>query len=761
MSSSSARELLKARDPGLLATRRAGRAAILAPLLLWVGKDVLNRPVLGTFAALGSIGMLILVDFGGPMHERMRAQTTLALSGAVLVCLGTIASGTTWVAGVATLVIAFVALFSGIFSSLLASATTVLLISFVLPATLSGGSQAIPDRLFGWLLAGGASVLAVRLLWPAPTREPLRTLAAKACRRYAGQLRAESLCVRERFDQTTLAGLRALREDSEQAAEELRSAFFATPYRPTGLSTFARAIVRTTDELIWLDRLFARAPLGEPAAPIGETVCELTAAAAELLDQGAELLITQSGHAAGRLDAGFARLRGAREAMEQAIASEETVDRDPREGCSHAEAIGFVSSLQPSFRAQEISFIVSAIAENIQLAAAARERSWWQRLLGRQPGEHNSVWSSIRQRASAHLKPHSVWLHNSLRGAMALAVAVLIAKLSNVQHGFWVVFGTLAVLRSSALSTGQDAARALSGTVLGILVGGGLVALVGANSTASWLILVPAVALIALGPVTISFAVGQMGFTTALLIMNNIIVPAGWSAGLVRFEDVAIGCGVSVVVGALFWPRGAGRALGRALADGFSAGARYLDAAVEYGVNHCDSRSPDIARPNQEIELASAAGRRVDDAFRAYLAERGAKHLPMADTAKLVGGASLLRLTADAVVDLWERDGTAIGGDREAARRELRGASGSLIDWYERTARALAGQGAVPEDVSHDEGGDARLIEVVRRDLSDTDEQAAATAVKIVWTADHIDAARRLQAEIAASSARAAALVGS
>ena len=666
---------LEAHDPGFLATRRAGRAAILAPLLLWVGKDVLNRPVLGTFAALGSIAMLILVDFGGPMSERIRAQSTLALSGAVLICLGTLTSDTTWVAGSATLLIAFAILFSGIFSSLLAGATTVLLISFVLPATLSGGSEAIPDRLLGWLLAGAASVLAVRLLWPAPTREPLRTLAAEVCRRYAGQLRSEALCVRTRFDSTALNDLRDLRAESERSAEALRSAFFATPYRPTGLSTFARAIVRTTDELIWLDRLFARASLGEPALPIGETVCELTSAAAQVLEEGSELLLAQPDHSTLQLADGIARLRGAREAMEKAITSEELVDFDLRESCTHAEAIGFVSSLQPSFRAQEISFIVSAIAENIQLAAAARERSWWQRVLGRGPEEHDSVWSSMRQRASAHLEPHSVWLHNSLRGAMALAVAVLVAKLSNVQHGFWVVFGTLAVLRSSALSTGQDAVRALSGTVAGILVGGCLVALLGADSTASWLVLIPAIALIALGPVTISFAVGQMGFTTALLIMNNIIVPAGWSTGLVRFEDVAIGCGVSIVVGALFWPRGAGRALGHALADGFSTGARYLDAAVGYGVNRCDSSSPDVARPAQEIELAGAAGRRVDDAFRAFLAERGTKRLSMADAAKLVGAASLLRLTADAVVDLWERDGQrrrrrSRGGTSGAARCE-------------------------------------------------------------------------------------------
>jgi uncharacterized membrane protein YccC len=419
-----------------------------------------------------------------------------------------------------------------------------------------------------------------------------------------------------------------------------------------------------------------------------------------------------------------------------------------------------VSSLQPSFRSQEISFIVAAIAQNIQLGAAAQRRSWPQRVLGRQPGEHGSAWSSVRQRAAAHLEPHSVWLHNSLRGGIALASAVLVAQLSNVQHGFWVVFGTLAVLRSSALSTGQDAIRAMAGTVLGILVGGGLVALVGAGSTASWFLLVPAVALAALGPATISFAAGQMGFTTTLLVLNNIIDPVGWSVGLLRFEDVAIGCGVSIVVGVLFWPRGAGRALGRALAEGFSASARYLHAAVEYGVSRCDAQGPSLARPRAEMQLAAAAGRRVDDAFRAYNAERGKKAMPLGDLATLVGGVSLLRLSADAIVDLWERDERALGGDRIAARRELRCASDSVGEWYEQVARALAGRAAAPGRLSPDGEADARLVEIVRRDLLDADGQATATAVKLIWTADHIDAARRLQDEIAQTAAEIAVLRG-
>ena len=50
---------------------------------------------------------------------------------------------------------------------------------------------------------------------------------------------------------------------------------------------------------------------------------------------------------------------------------------------------------------------------------------------------------------------------------------------------------------------------------------------------------------------------GEAGFTLVVIILFNIIDPLGWTVGLTRIEDVAIGCGVSIVVGLLFWPRGA------------------------------------------------------------------------------------------------------------------------------------------------------------------------------------------------------------
>jgi hypothetical protein len=52
---------------------------------------------------------------------------------------------------------------------------------------------------------------------------------------------------------------------------------------------------------------------------------------------------------------------------------------------------------------------------------------------------------------------------------------------------------------------------------------------------------------------------------------------------------------------------------------------------------------------------------------------------------------------------------------------------------------------------------DGRLIDAVRRDLDGRDARSTATAVKMIWTADHLDAARRLQAALTGPAKAAAA----
>jgi uncharacterized membrane protein YccC len=745
-------EWLRAHDRGLLALRRAGRAAIVMPAAFALGDKVIGNPIVATFAAFGSFAMLLLVDFGGPMRDRLRSQALLALVGAVLVCLATVVSQSTVLAAIAMAIVAFAVLFAGVVSSVLAGATTSLLLAFILAVSLGAPDSSIPDRLAGWGIAAAAAFLAVALLWPAPARDPLRDRAIAACRAIAARLRSDAAFVLGGTDAPSAADHEATMAQASAAVAELRQAFFATPYRPTGLTTAARMVVRLVDELTWLDSIvheFVPHPGGQP---VQRPVCEARAAAASVLEAAARLLDAPGAPSDGlhsalvELDHAVAGLEMA-DALELAPgAAEQAID----------DRIGsFINALDPSFRALELSFIVSQLAGNVDLAAAAERRSWLARLLGRTAQGSATPLAAAQERAAAHAKRHSIWLHNSLRGAAGLGLAVLVAKLTGVQHEFWVVLGALSVLRSNALATGQNLLRGLLGTAVGFVVGGALVALIGTNTDVLWLLLPLAILLAGLAPSAVGFAAGQAAFTLTLLILYNIIAPAGWQIGLVRVEDVALGGAVSVAVGLLLWPRGAAAALGTALAEAYTDSARYLAGAVRYGMSRCDRGSPSLPAPTDEATRAAAAGRRLDDTFRGYLAERGSKPVPLADVTGLVTGVTGLRLAADAVLDLWERD-RASDGDRAAARQQLLATTSLMVDWYTGFGASLAGLASIPDPLTRDADAEGRLVEAVSHDLRREDGRASATAARMIWTGDHLDAARRLQS-ILVEPARAVA----
>jgi uncharacterized membrane protein YccC len=734
-------------DPNLAALRRAGRTAIVMPAMFAVGEEVIANPVLATFAAFGSFAMLLLVDFGGPLRERLQAQATLALTGCAFVCLGTLVSQNVWLAAATTALVGFAVIFAGVVSSVLAGATTSLLLAFILPVTLPGPLSSLPDRVAGWGMAAGAALVAVGLLWPAPTRGGLRAAALDACTALARRLRAEAAYAMDEDEEAAAANRDHAAAQAGEAIAALHRGFLATPYRPTSLSTAERAIVRLVDELDWLHAIVVASAQPVQGAPLARATCAIKAAAAAVLERGGELLGAIGGDCTA-LHTALTELDTASSRLEDLAMTDLPVGRVAagHGGDDVAEpASELVTSLDPSFRAQELAFAVSSIAHNIDLAAAAERRGWLQRLLGRQPTGLATTFAAAQMRASAHVDRNSVWLHNSVRGAIGLALAVFVANRTGVQHSFWVVLGTLSVLRSNALNTGQTIVRGLSGTVVGFVIGAALLSVIGTDRTLLWLLLPLAILLAGIAPAAISFAAGQAGFTLTLVFLFNIIQPAGWRVGLLRLEDIALGCAVSLVVGLLFWPRGAGAALRRALADAYARSAEYLLSAVAYGTRHRDRAAGPLDAPIASAERAAAAANRLDDAFRGYLAERGAKPIPLAEMTSLVTGVGGLRLAADAVLALWQHDDGGSSGDRAQAREALLGAGENVRAWYERLASSLLAGREPPAPLGHDRRADARLVEAVRRDLRREDGSASATAVRMIWTGDHLDAARRLQ----------------
>jgi Fusaric acid resistance protein-like len=613
-------------------------------------------------------------------------------------------------------------------------------------------------------MAAGAAMLAITLLWPRASTDLLSAPAALVCRTAAIQLRCDAARLARDADAPSAKRCQETSADATKAARALNKAFHGTPYRPTGLSASSRALVRLVDELTWLSAIVAESmprpddtqvkmddagvadavPLCDPEAhAVRRAVAHVLDCAADLLDKPHSPLEP--------LRVASRRLGEAMDLMVRGSTSRLPLDRPV--GSSDEEVRGFLSTLDVSFRAQELGFATQQVAGNVLLVAEAEQRTWWSRVLGREPGALGKPLDSARERAAAHLEPHSVWLHNSLRGAVGLAIAVTIADLTDAQHSFWVLLGTLSVLRSNALNTGQNALRAVGGTVVGSIIGAALLELIGHHGNVLWVLLPIAILLAGIAPAAISFEAGQAAFTVTLLILFNIGVNPDWHIAVLRIHDIALGCGVSLVVALFFWPRGAAAAVDKALAEAYEESAAYLGGAIEYALSRVGEVGSTIEPPVHEGRQAAAAARRLDDAFRSYLAERGVKRVPLADMATLVTGVVGLRLAADAVLAIWRTaDDGRLDADGASARRELLGAAGVVTAWYRELALGLDRRTpAAPEPLLRSPDSAARLLESVRADLHDEDGQATANAVRLIWTGDHVDAARRLQPSLAAA----------
>jgi uncharacterized membrane protein YccC len=641
-------------DPGLASLKSAARAAIVMPAVFAFADQVIRQPQTALFAAFGSFAMLVLASFSGPPRSRFIAYFSLGVSGVVLVTLGTACSGNAWLAAGAMAVVGFVILFSGVVNGYFAAGGTAAVLVFVLSVAVPAPASAIPLRLAGWGLAAGVGLLAVMLIWPPRERATLRADAAQGCLDLAAV--ADSVCGDQPDEAATLAAAR-------KSVSGLRGRLTATPHRPTGPTRPTAALDGLIDELSWLFQSFevlARSPEGElcvaeNTAAIREVAAVLRACAAEL-DGRPEL---SDRDPAGKQP--VQRLEQARETAAQLLARRVAGQPHiPDEQALQAQVDRGFRVYTISSTARQIAAYARAASPHpagppieglpdlAELAAATRSAAadpGADALTGevltahRWNGWIRSWLTGAEGFTVTHADYRSVWFRNSVRGAVGLAIAVFIAQKSGLQHSFWVVLGTLSVLRSNALGTGRSVISALAGTAVGIVIGAAILIPVNGNDAVLWGILPVAVLLGAYAPRVISFAAGQAAFTVVVLVLFNIIQPTGWKVGILRIEDVAVGFAISLGVGLVFWPRGAAALLRQNLAAAYSRTADYVAAMVEQ-LNGLDGG----ANPSRAELAATTAIHRLDDSYSQYLAERSAQRVDPERVSRMVGGvAKVLR----------------------------------------------------------------------------------------------------------------------
>jgi hypothetical protein len=209
-----------------------------------------------------------------------------------------------------------------------------------------------------------------------------------------------------------------------------------------------------------------------------------------------------------------------------------------------------------------------------------------------------------------------------------------------------------------------------------------------------------------------------------------------------------IGFAISLGVGLLFWPRGAAALVRGDLGAAYASGVEYVVATARQLI--AGAEPADATRAERS---ADAAGHRLDEAFRQYLAERSATEVNVEDVAALVAGTARVRRAAQSLAALGEMaDGVA---RLDRCGQNLDGELFALQSWYVAFGYALVNTRPVPPPHIRDSDGLSRLTVCVRDAARSRDDATLRAALIVLWASRHLDNLWRLEGHLA-ERARAA-----
>jgi uncharacterized membrane protein YgaE (UPF0421/DUF939 family) len=681
-----AADRINERDPERDALRRAVRAAIVVPIVGAVAFAVGGGSQTPMFAIFGSVSLLVMVDFPGNRAARAVAYGGLAFNGAVLITLGSLVAPIPWLAVTLMFLLAVAVTFSGVLSEIVAAGQRSTLLTFVLPVCTPPGP--IPERLFGWFIALALAVPAALFLLPPRHHDDLRRHAAAVCRTLADHLDG-----------------RASADDVSSAMGALRANFLGADFRPVALTAGSRALVRVVDDLQWLsDRITDGS---------ADLLAEMREPVVRVLRDAASVLTTPKAAGRDELRSDLALALAVLRLVAQSRYRDDIVEILGEENDATAIEVG-----RKLLTRRTISACVSATGRVIGIAADADARPVWARVLGRRLPDSGaaarvlSESEAIAQLTTGFVATRAVVVRNSLRTGLGLALAVAITHVFPVQHGFWVVLGAMSVLRSSALTTGTRVLRAVTGTGIGFVLGAVFIQLMGVDPVVMWTML-PVVAFgSAYVPEVASFIAGQAMFTMMVLIIFNVIVPTGWSVGLVRVEDVVVGATVGVVVSLLLWPRGASATVSKAIDAACAVGSTYLRAAVCRVL-----RGASEAANDRVFALGydgMTASRTLDDAVRHYLSESGGSTDLRAPVIRAANRAIRVRSAAELIADVVPPPLAAYPQVRDVLETHTDAVCARLDGTTDTVEPSTVDQGPISDDfvlaLRAESGGDALSV---------------------------------------------------
>ena len=562
-----------------------------------VANHVFDQGSLAAYAFFASFTALVFADFGGPRRSRALAYAAMVVIGGFLVVIGSLLSGHLLGSAVVMFAVVFAVSFASVFGGYAPAFLPAIALAYSLAVLSPLSDVAIDTRLLGWTIGGAAAMIAAVVLWPVDQRLKLRQTLAMASTGLAKVL--ESLHHRD-------AAETGFREATEALAEARRKA--STPLRPAGPTSRQIGLLHLVADLEEAADI-TRQILDENWVPRDDE--HLAAACARAFRQTNAILTGEISPDAvaedtGRLDqARLARRRIADDALLDATA--------PDAKQRTAEALAEIRRSAPLMALSHITIWAETDAATALGGSSAIGPVKSTPELSPPTDQPGEVIRRARRILSSGLDPDGVIFRNSVRAASAMTLAVVLAQVIPVAHGFWITLGALLVLRSSAGSTSATALQAVAGTIVGFAVAAVVLLLFGKHDTVLWVLLPFAIFFAGYTPVAVSFMVGQVSFTIVVVILFTLIENVGITTDIARLETVSLGAVTGALMALILWPRGARAALARAVA------ALYRAAS---GATRTLVTAPEEVRKEARSRIRSAR-RRADEAFGVALNERG------------------------------------------------------------------------------------------------------------------------------------------
>jgi uncharacterized membrane protein YccC len=553
-------------------------AATAIPLLIaqWID------PVAARWAPLAGF-IVALVDKGGAYRSRAAIMGSVAIGGLVAVLLGSLIAGHGILTAVAVAIGLTLCALAQAFGPSMVSVGNTIAIQLLVAASLPCTVQEAMQRTVGFAWGAGFALLLGLIVWPVRVYKPGRRAVSAVYGELAQHVRALASELGDAEWRTrAVARHRAIRDQIEVAREVL-AATRRGRRGETGRGERLLALVQLADQMFGI-----------------------VSGLEESLDAGTTVDVQATAR-----DGLYALADGLAE-----LATNVTVE-DPPAAVTAAWTASppeTGSLVEKTLGAHALALLGRAHADRQSAArvlATVRDDS--EPLNAEVPDADPQP--TLRERLHEAFDLHGVIGRHALRVALAVSVAMTIAKAFDLSHRYWVTLTAFLLLQPQGAATRVRAVQRVIGTFAGAV----LAALIpwAVDDPRVMIVVVMALAGVSASVVRINYALFATFLTPTFILLAEVHAREAHMIGT-RIANTAIGAGIAIVA-SLAWHIRPSRQFDAQLAEAYGAARAYLEEVVSAVTGGVPQPSVPVQRARRALGVEI---NRCEIALEQMLAER-------------------------------------------------------------------------------------------------------------------------------------------